>query len=392
VHFVFTSAHHYPDGGAPAVRQLAIARGLVALGHEVTFVLLTQSELPDLEAGGAGVHWLTVARARDGHSPLGWRGSAARAFGRALDEAGTREPVDVLLVLTHDPAMMEVAIRAGRKRGTVVLHEVTEFPDVVARPGILGDLSLAAYYRRHLRQVDGVLVITHALGDHVRRTATARARLLGAIIDTDRLQRMDALDLTGTLRVGYAGSLSHKKDGILHLVAAAHKARQLLAPGMSVHVDIIGGDLGSGDGLAARRAVTELGMADAVTLHGQVPAAEVRPLLGHCHLMVLPRPASRQATGGFPTKLGEYLATARPVVATAVGEIPRHLRGGDTCFMVPPDDVAALARAFVEVADDYPRAQTIGERGQLLAETSFGHVHQAAELVDFVEEIREGRR
>jgi glycosyltransferase involved in cell wall biosynthesis len=55
---------------------------------------------------------------------------------------------------------------------------------------------------------------------------------------------------------------------------------------------------------------------------GEVPRDQIPAILQHASLLVLPRPESKQAQGGFPTKLGEYLATGNPVCSTRVGEIP----------------------------------------------------------------------
>ena len=49
-------------------------------------------------------------------------------------------------------------------------------------------------------------------------------------------------------------------------------------------------------------------------------------------MLVLARPDNIQAKGGFPTKLGEYLATGNPVVVTKVGEIPNYLIDGVNAF------------------------------------------------------------
>jgi glycosyltransferase involved in cell wall biosynthesis len=388
MHLVFVSPFSYPDGGAAAARHVSLARGLAASGHRVTFVLLNQAELPDPALGAPGIHWTTVAREETRSSPLGWRGRVARRLGAAIDGAAVSRPVDAILVLTRDPVVLEIACHVGRTRRTPVIHELTEYPDVVARPGLLGGLSQWAYRRWHLRQLDGVLVITHALDEYVRTAAEVPTQVLGAIVDTERLARMPPLALTGTLRVGYAGSLSQQKDGVRYLVSAVHDAQRALGSTVAVHLDVLGGDLGSAEGRALRRTVADLGLGGAVTLYGQVPSAQVREVLSRSHVMALPRPASRQATGGFPTKLGEYLATGRPVVTTAVGEIPLHLRDGDTCFMVPPDDIAGLAGAFVRVAEDYAVARDVGERGRLLTESAFRYVEQAGVLADFAARLR----
>jgi len=115
---------------------------------------------------------------------------------------------------------------------------------------------------------------------------------------------------------------------------------------------------------------------------------DVRGHLSRCHVLVLPRPASRQATGGFPTKLGEYLSTARPVITTAVGDIPRYMADRDSCLLVAPNDVADLAGALVAVASDYAEAQAIGARGRALVEHSFAASVQAPTVISFIEYLR----
>ncbi|HEX6386421.1 MAG TPA: glycosyltransferase [Anaerolineae bacterium] len=55
----------------------------------------------------------------------------------------------------------------------------------------------------------------------------------------------------------------------------------------------------------------------------------------------------------FPNSILEALASGTPVVATAVGGIPEQIEDGDTGFLVPPGDVAELARRLVSLlADD----------------------------------------
>ena len=132
----------------------------------------------------------------------------------------------------------------------------------------------------------------------------------------------------------------------------------------------------------------ELGIGHDVQFHGKVPADAVAGLLEGCHLLVLPRPASRQAQGGFPTKLGEYLATGRPVLTTSVGDIARYLQADVNCFMVPPGDVTVMAEAIASVARDYGHAESIGRAGRELANTTFHPRRAAGVLVELVADCR----
>ena len=56
----------------------------------------------------------------------------------------------------------------------------------------------------------------------------------------------------------------------------------------------------------------------------------------------------------------EYIATARPIVATAVGGTPDLL--GDTGRLVPASDAPALAEAVADLLCDPPTAAALGLR------------------------------
>ncbi len=65
------------------------------------------------------------------------------------------------------------------------------------------------------------------------------------------------------------------------------------------------------------------------------------------HYLFFHGPDSKQAQGGFPTKLGEYLATGNPVCATTVGEIPDYLVDGESVYFAVPGSVDSFADAML---------------------------------------------
>ena len=87
--------------------------------------------------------------------------------------------------------------------------------------------------------------------------------------------------------------------------------------------------------------------------------------------LVLARPDSLQARAGFPTKLGEYLATGVPVVVTKTGEIPRYLENGKSAYLVAPGDVAGIAEAIRFVLAHPEEAARVGAAGREVARTCF---------------------
>jgi glycosyltransferase involved in cell wall biosynthesis len=76
--------------------------------------------------------------------------------------------------------------------------------------------------------------------------------------------------------------------------------------------------------------------------------------LAACDVLVSPH--GRQADGGeffgSPTKLYEYMAVGRPIVASGIGQIAEVLVNGQSGLLVPPDDPVQLTEAIVRLVDD----------------------------------------
>jgi glycosyltransferase involved in cell wall biosynthesis len=68
-------------------------------------------------------------------------------------------------------------------------------------------------------------------------------------------------------------------------------------------------------------------------------------------------------TEGLGTSLLDAMACGKPVVATSVGGIPEVVVHGETGFLVPPRDPAALAGAIVQLLSDPQRRQEMGAAG-----------------------------
>ncbi|MBK6564138.1 MAG: glycosyltransferase [Saprospiraceae bacterium] len=108
----------------------------------------------------------------------------------------------------------------------------------------------------------------------------------------------------------------------------------------------------------------------------------------NAELLVLPRPDSKQAQGGFPTKLGEYLASGKPVCATTVGEIPDYLRDGESVFFAEPGSVDSFAEAMQRALSSSLAALQVGANGRMVAETHFNKDIQSKILYDFFHKLK----
>jgi len=86
-------------------------------------------------------------------------------------------------------------------------------------------------------------------------------------------------------------------------------------------------------------------------------------LLQAADAVVVPQRGDPAATGQLPAKLIDAMALARPVVATAVSDIPTILAHGRG-HVVPPGDARALAAALDAIAAHPDEARAMGERAR----------------------------
>ena len=100
--------------------------------------------------------------------------------------------------------------------------------------------------------------------------------------------------------------------------------------------------------------------------------------------MALARAEGLFSTAGFPTKLGEYLASGKPVVTTATGGIPRYLRSGVDAFLVHSGDTVAFAETLRYVMSHPEHATEVGLRGRQIALKEFSNVRHGARLIEFI--------
>lgn len=87
----------------------------------------------------------------------------------------------------------------------------------------------------------------------------------------------------------------------------------------------------------------------------------------------------------------EAMAAGRPVVATAVGGNPELVVPGETGYLVPPQDPAALAEAIGKILSDSTLARWMGVNGRLRAQRHFALERMVQETCALFEELL-GRR
>jgi glycosyltransferase involved in cell wall biosynthesis len=113
--------------------------------------------------------------------------------------------------------------------------------------------------------------------------------------------------------------------------------------------------------------------------HDRVPA-----LLYACDILVAPHVplADGSEFFGSPTKVFEYMAAGKAIVASRLGQIGEVLTDRETALLVEPGNVGELATAIVKlVQSDRLRAQ-LGAKAREVAEGEYTWIHNAQRVLD----------
>jgi glycosyltransferase involved in cell wall biosynthesis len=265
------------------------------------------------------------------------------------------------------------------------LQERSEYPFIKANKSVFDRLSLALYLILICKFFDGFVVITHKLRayftPHLRKNCPVF--LLPILVEPERF--IHHPPIKDEEYIAYCGSMSGDKDGVPDLIDA-FSLIAIKYPAINLH--LIGSTDFDGFKLLQEK-VTRLSLVNRVSFTGNLDREHLPDHLMNAKMLVLARPDNKQAEGGFPTKLGEYLATGKPVVVTMVGEIGHYLHDGENAFIARPSDPRHFAEKMESVLSDYDKALKIGARGQELAQTVFNYVFQGNELSSWLKKIRE---
>ena len=132
---------------------------------------------------------------------------------------------------------------------------------------------------------------------------------------------------------------------------------------------------GEGDLTAEYKAMAlDLSLPNDVFFIGR--CARVAELLAVSDVCVL----SSRGVEGFSNSIIEYMAGARPVVATDVGGAAEAVIDGETGYIVQPGDVGAMASRIVKLLTEPAHAKALGETGLKVVRERFSCEAQLARV------------
>jgi glycosyltransferase involved in cell wall biosynthesis len=274
--------------------------------------------------------------------------------------------------------------------------EINEFPDIHLFNGSTKyfwqnrkiERSNNLFFNFVLPQVDGLALMTKTLEEYFATKTGSKTKTihLPMTVDLSRFDLTKVYDIHGDIHcpyIAFLGSMNDLKDGVNILIESFIS---LSADFPNYNLFIFG--FWGYDSKKHLQLIQESQIGHRILYSRPINNTEVEKVLMNASVLVLPRPDSYQAQGGFPTKLGEYLATGNPVISTRVGEIDNYLINNENVFFCEPGSVQSLTSTLRYVLKNYDFAKKIGRRGRLVAEKVFSIDVQTKRLFYFLKNLQ----
>jgi len=271
-----------------------------------------------------------------------------------------------------------------------LISEMSEFLDIHhfnkgnALQRKAGDAKQKYFENIYINQLNGFVLMTKTLFNHYSDFKSPPPLLhLPMTADLVRFQNTDnSPSEFKTPYIAFVGVMNDAKDGVNILIESFNKISK---DNPNLNLYLVGA--WNYDTSAHLERIKELQLEERIKWVGERPRDVIPSIIGNAELLVLPRPDSKQAQGGFPTKLGEYLATGRPVCATTVGELPNYLVNNESIFFAEPGSIDSFTHAMEQALKNPEKANNIGLEGKKVAEKNFNKTIQSKKLYNFLKQL-----
>lgn len=365
---IYIYSGYFEYGSASCNRLLAYAKGFNSLGYESEIVAYDVYRMREYREQSVIINRLCPNKITNKY--LRFLIGRCRLILHLLK----RNKRDYLMI--YSPGLDLFAFLLTRR--TNVRVEITECPEVV-KPFLI---PLCLYYWL-LRRIKGMFVISNNLKDFFvsKGIKESNIHIINMIVDTSRFESVERKK-TVEPYLAYCGLVSKTKDGVdglLQSFSIYHKKfpdRKL---------KIIGRFLEGCSKNDFDDFINDNQLGGVVEFTGIIPPSEMPTILSNAEMLLLDRPNNKQAFYGFPTKLGEYLSTRKPVVVTDVGNIGLFLKNKVNAILVNPDSPEDFSEGMIWCSENPEKAQEIGEMGFEAAKYFFNSINESNKIIDIFE-------
>ena len=348
---------HYPFGMAATMRVKLFSEYLVNNGNTVHVVISNQDNGDNLDSGfEKGVQYSTLSRIK--LPKFFYYLIYPLLVVYKLFLLRSKKEINVLNVYSGVNLFNLNFIIAAKLIGYKVIIDAVE--DHILSSESMGRLSrinirLSEFILPHLgRFVHGFTVISYTLMKKYQLLFNSHPIEILPVSAANinfKNKRKNIID--GSLTCIYAGSYG-EKDGIFYLINAFEKISQK-HPEIELHL------IGKANENFLKKIKNNNN--NNIKYFGYLDEQDYWQKLSEADILCMTRVDSPYSNSGFPFKLGEYLATKKPVLATDTTDVKSYLVDMEDCVMAKPSDEDSLIKGILYLIDNPDFRLKIGING-----------------------------
>lgn len=377
--FLFATNIPFPEGRANTRRIRTIARELVRQGHQVSILLpfARKHQAKSQIIEGIQVEWCIAPQTDNVFLKTNQRVKLSVQFLsrcrwlKRLWQKSKRKEYDWLYLYQPGFDGLIAAIIAryfGRK-------VCSEYVDLLSSEGYQG-LLLRLIYKLQLIADNKVPALSHqmltisSLLEKVYHQRSLRSSMLNfpILVDTvrfgtgDQYRFRQKLNIRKRFVITFTGSFTRPQGLRVLIEAIANVVRQY----PDVMLLIAGGSLVD-DADDADLLINKYDLKANALYLGMLDEVDIIDLQAGSDILVMPKLDDPVNHAGLSTKLSEYLASGKAVIASDVGDVGKYLIHEKHALLVPPGDNDALERAILRLLVNPELRMLLGSNGSKAA-------------------------
>ena len=380
----------FPEGVGCVAYNTKLGRGFIESGHEaeclVPYPVLSQTEKHDPVGNVRGITY----RYTCGFSRCDWKMpgflkrilltcyGTFKLFKYLSEQEKIGKSFDALVVGTE--WFLVIPVRWWAKRHHIpMVGEFFEYPlHLIAKQKMFDRFMTKVSYRCY----DGIIAISNVLEDYYMPLMSKRCKTIVSPLLME--QTSELVSTPKGKYIAYSGDMNGIKDDIDLLLKSF-----FIFGARNQNVSLILFGACSEKRLSVlKEKVREAGMEDRITFYGFATEKVFLEYMHGASLLTIPKSDNLQNRGNFPSKLGVYLATGAPVLASDVGSLSKYFKDGEDIYLVEPDNVNAFAEKLEYIFAHEEEAKAVGKKGKENGYRMFSCKYQAGRIADFMSELK----
>lgn len=394
--YILVTSMNFPEGGAGATYLNLFCRGLKLNDFHIRVLLLKGHAFGDFTYKGPRKN-ITVEGIP--YAYLGFKQRPVNKFLKICDELislcrlavfmfsliGKRKKVRLLIY--NSDLFYNIPIHAMSKVfGIELIKFVAEYIDKSEfGRSFFGWIKRAGYFLnfKYLNMLSGKLIVfsIYLKDEYIRMGYNGNNIIVQPNLTDFNYWESGNREVKYTL--GYSGA-PYLKDGLSDLFRAIN-----ILNNKNVFVSLLViGDATFGDSLLPLLKVEceKLGISKNVFFTGLVKSSLVKQHLTECKILTITRPSTVQTKAGFPTKLGEYFATKKPVLATNFGDMEKYFTDGLDIMMAECENPDSIAKKISWMLQNDSELLLIASRGYEQARKLLEYKNSVTRIVNLLED------